>query len=349
MDEVTFNSAGNRITLLKRRTTPPNAHVYVTTSSYAPSGSAHPVVRAREGGRHGRRNPDRDAGQPARPPPPSSRRWRRGRWASSAGPTTRPSGRCLAPLDDAADPPRRAGRAAGPGRAGGGLHDPAGRLGPRGRGELALDVAAFDLDGRGRLAASAAGPREGPDDLGRRVARDLRALGAERLLRPIGRPWTGPSRWDQAPDVPSREIGGVAMRIGKEGRAMVTRQDASVGSRQSGDYSESTVRSTPGGTAAPKASRLHHSRGGGLEAQMYIRTPIVDPAGTGPRDRAPACGPTERTSARRWSCRGWPASRPWSPRRPTTRPAATRSSAAARRCSRSTRRSAGWRARRSPS
>jgi hydroxymethylbilane synthase len=55
-------------------------------------------------------------------------------------------------------------------------------------GELAMDVAVFDVDGRERIAASAAGPREGPDDLGRRVARELRALGAERLLRPIGRP-----------------------------------------------------------------------------------------------------------------------------------------------------------------
>ena len=55
-------------------------------------------------------------------------------------------------------------------------------------GELVLDVAVFDLDGREQIAASAVGPREGPDDLGRRVARDLRGLGAERLLRPTGRP-----------------------------------------------------------------------------------------------------------------------------------------------------------------
>jgi hydroxymethylbilane synthase len=54
--------------------------------------------------------------------------------------------------------------------------------------ELVLDVAVFDLDGRERIAASAAGPRDDPDDLGRQVARDLRALGAGRLLRPIGRP-----------------------------------------------------------------------------------------------------------------------------------------------------------------
>jgi porphobilinogen deaminase len=55
-------------------------------------------------------------------------------------------------------------------------------------GEQVLDVAGFDLDGRERLAASAAGPPEDPDDLGRQVARDLRALGAGRLLRPFGRP-----------------------------------------------------------------------------------------------------------------------------------------------------------------
>jgi porphobilinogen deaminase len=55
-------------------------------------------------------------------------------------------------------------------------------------GELVLDVAVFDLDGRERIAASAAGPREDPDDLGRQVARDLRVLGAGRLLRPIARP-----------------------------------------------------------------------------------------------------------------------------------------------------------------
>ena len=54
--------------------------------------------------------------------------------------------------------------------------------------ELVLDVAVFDLDGQERLAASAAGPRDDPDDLGRQVARVLRALGAGRLLRPIGRP-----------------------------------------------------------------------------------------------------------------------------------------------------------------
>ena len=55
-------------------------------------------------------------------------------------------------------------------------------------GELVLEVAVFDLDGRERLAASAAGPPEDPDEPGRQVARDLRALGVERLLRPLGRP-----------------------------------------------------------------------------------------------------------------------------------------------------------------
>jgi hydroxymethylbilane synthase len=77
-------------------------------------------------------------------------------------------------------------------------------------GELVLDVAVFDPDGRERVAASAAGPREDPDALGRRVARALRALGAERLLRPPGRPRAGPSRSDRSPDAPRGEIGGVA-------------------------------------------------------------------------------------------------------------------------------------------
>jgi hydroxymethylbilane synthase len=63
----------------------------------------------------------------------------------------------------------------------------------RGAGEeLVLDVAVFDLDGRERVAASAAGPREDPDALGHRVARDLRALGVERLLQTHGRPRAGP-------------------------------------------------------------------------------------------------------------------------------------------------------------
>ena len=54
--------------------------------------------------------------------------------------------------------------------------------------ELILDVAIFDLDGGERIAASAAGPLDRPDDIGRQVARKLRALGAGRFLRPIGRP-----------------------------------------------------------------------------------------------------------------------------------------------------------------
>jgi hydroxymethylbilane synthase len=49
-------------------------------------------------------------------------------------------------------------------------------------GGLALDVAVFDPDGRERAFATLSGPRDDPDDLGRRVAAALRALGAERLL-----------------------------------------------------------------------------------------------------------------------------------------------------------------------
>lgn len=53
---------------------------------------------------------------------------------------------------------------------------------------LILDVAVFSLDGRERIAASAAGPQVDPDGLGRRVAQILRERGVERLLRPLGRP-----------------------------------------------------------------------------------------------------------------------------------------------------------------
>ncbi|HEV3164030.1 MAG TPA: hydroxymethylbilane synthase [Isosphaeraceae bacterium] len=53
---------------------------------------------------------------------------------------------------------------------------------------LALDVAVFSLDGQERLAAEASGPQNDPEGLGRKVAGILRDLGAERLLRPLGRP-----------------------------------------------------------------------------------------------------------------------------------------------------------------
>lgn len=56
-------------------------------------------------------------------------------------------------------------------------------------GELALDVAVYDPDGRARVFASHVGPRDDPDGLGRRVARAVRELGAERLL---GRPLPPP-------------------------------------------------------------------------------------------------------------------------------------------------------------
>jgi hydroxymethylbilane synthase len=53
---------------------------------------------------------------------------------------------------------------------------------------LSLDVAVFDPDGRERVAAAASGPRDDPEELGRRVARTLRDLGAERLLRRVRQP-----------------------------------------------------------------------------------------------------------------------------------------------------------------
>jgi hydroxymethylbilane synthase len=52
---------------------------------------------------------------------------------------------------------------------------------------LTLDVAVFSLDGQERVAATATGPRDDPDGLGRIVAQILRDRGAERLLRPLGR------------------------------------------------------------------------------------------------------------------------------------------------------------------
>ena len=55
-------------------------------------------------------------------------------------------------------------------------------------GRLALDAAVFDPDGLERVATAVAGPRDDPDDLGRRAARDLLAQGADRLLRRVRRP-----------------------------------------------------------------------------------------------------------------------------------------------------------------
>jgi hydroxymethylbilane synthase len=52
---------------------------------------------------------------------------------------------------------------------------------------LTLDVAVFSLDGRERVATSVSGSHDDPDGLGRKVAQILRNLGAERLLRPLGR------------------------------------------------------------------------------------------------------------------------------------------------------------------
>ena len=50
---------------------------------------------------------------------------------------------------------------------------------------MALDVVVLDPDGTQRLAGSRTGPRFDPDALGRAVAEDLRALGADRLLESI--------------------------------------------------------------------------------------------------------------------------------------------------------------------
>ena len=54
---------------------------------------------------------------------------------------------------------------------------------------LTLDAAVFDPDGRERVFASLSGPPDDPEDLGRRVAGELRRLGADRLLNTSeGRP-----------------------------------------------------------------------------------------------------------------------------------------------------------------
>ena len=50
-------------------------------------------------------------------------------------------------------------------------------------GRLALDAAVFDPDGRARAFASATGPIDDPDGLGRLVAEILRRQGADALLR----------------------------------------------------------------------------------------------------------------------------------------------------------------------
>lgn len=49
-------------------------------------------------------------------------------------------------------------------------------------GKLALDVAVFDVDGREHVETRLQGPLDDPDELGRRAARILRDLGADRLL-----------------------------------------------------------------------------------------------------------------------------------------------------------------------
>ena len=54
-------------------------------------------------------------------------------------------------------------------------------------GQLALDAFVLDPDGIERVAASATGPLDDPDGLGRIVAEQLRGQGADRLLRGIGR------------------------------------------------------------------------------------------------------------------------------------------------------------------
>jgi len=51
-------------------------------------------------------------------------------------------------------------------------------------GQLVLDAAVFDPDGRAHVAATLTGPRDDPGALGIRMARSLRDQGAESLLEP---------------------------------------------------------------------------------------------------------------------------------------------------------------------
>jgi hydroxymethylbilane synthase len=54
-------------------------------------------------------------------------------------------------------------------------------------GDLLLDAAVLDPEGRERIAVSESGPRDDPEGLGRRASELLKALGAERLLRGLPR------------------------------------------------------------------------------------------------------------------------------------------------------------------
>ena len=88
------------------------------------------------------------------------------------------------PAGRPADPSRRARRAAALAELEGGCMIPLGAWGrDDAEGLLALDVAVFDPDGRECVSASRSGDRDDPEGLGREVARALRDLGAERLLR----------------------------------------------------------------------------------------------------------------------------------------------------------------------
>lgn len=54
-------------------------------------------------------------------------------------------------------------------------------------GALTLSAAVFDPDGREHVNAMLSGPLEDPEELGRRVAHELRTQGADRLLQRVGR------------------------------------------------------------------------------------------------------------------------------------------------------------------
>jgi hydroxymethylbilane synthase len=55
-------------------------------------------------------------------------------------------------------------------------------------GSLTLSAAVFDPDGREHVTAILSGPLDNPQDLGRRVAYELRAQGADKLLQRVQRP-----------------------------------------------------------------------------------------------------------------------------------------------------------------
>jgi len=90
--------------------------------------------------------------------------------------------RVLAPLDDTASHAAVLAERAMLAELQGGCLAPVGAWGRVADGQLVLDGAVLSLDGRRRLAASAAGTLEEAPDIGVRVARKLLDQGAQELI-----------------------------------------------------------------------------------------------------------------------------------------------------------------------